>query len=208
MFKRRIGTDPYRVTVDHSMIAQPPNGTYHDVDAFFTHFRELWHDLRSRFFKWESWQSYREPGDPSYEALVQGDFDEASRLLRERVLTQAELLNTATARGVQIVRVRPVNRPISDYLKYEFEAYRATIQMGEEVRILDGSEAPWGLSAVPPRDFLLFDDYGMLVHDYDETGLIQGGWVVQDAAEIANATKIADHLVTVSEDFSSWESRL
>lgn len=58
--------------------------------------------------------------------------------------------------GRWIGRVHVVERPLSDYLRFELTAYRFNVRHGEEVRILDvtGKENP----SLPEKDFWMFDD--------------------------------------------------
>jgi hypothetical protein len=61
------------------------------------------------------------------------------------------------ASGRIIQRVHVVTRPLSDYIRYEFEwAYAYNVKAGEEIRILDltGKEDP----GLPDEDFWMFDE--------------------------------------------------
>ena len=61
------------------------------------------------------------------------------------------------ASGRMIGRVHVLRRPLSEYLRFEFEwYYRFHVQAGEDIRILDVTDTTAG--GLPDHDFYLFDD--------------------------------------------------
>lgn len=61
-------------------------------------------------------------------------------------------------RGVYVGRVHLVRRPISDYLRYQFEwGYEHSVPAGDDVRIIDLSNTP--NPGVPEEDFWVFDEH-------------------------------------------------
>lgn len=70
--------------------------------------------------------------------------------------------------GRWVGRVHVVCRPLSDYLRYEFLIYAHTIRAGEDVRILDLTDAPD--TGLPDQDFWLFDDARVVRMDYAVDG--------------------------------------
>jgi hypothetical protein len=71
--------------------------------------------------------------------------------------------------GRVIGRVHVVRRPLSDYLRYEFEWwYQANVQAGEDIRILDLTDrADPGLGN---EDFWLFDERHVVLMRYRPDG--------------------------------------
>ncbi len=61
-----------------------------------------------------------------------------------------------------------VRRPLTDYLRYEFAVYRRTVEVGEDVRILDLTDQ--SDPGLPAQDFWLFDDTAVVRMDYDSEG--------------------------------------
>jgi hypothetical protein len=101
----------------------------------------------------ETRQHYAVPGD-----------EERQRAYREgRPLPQRpgkaatlRLISEAVAAGKVFERVHIVDRPLSDYVRYELAAaYPENVAVGERVWIVDRSAYP-GLAAVD-RDFVVFD---------------------------------------------------
>ncbi|MFJ9028593.1 DUF6879 family protein [Streptomyces sp. NPDC102274] len=70
--------------------------------------------------------------------------------------------------GRRIRRVHVVTRPLSDYLRYEFAAYRYNVEAGEDVRILDltDRENP----GLPDQDFWLFGSSEVVTMNYRSDG--------------------------------------
>ncbi|MCP2335791.1 DUF6879 family protein [Actinomadura rupiterrae] len=62
-----------------------------------------------------------------------------------------------TASGKRFLRVHVVTRPLSDYLRYEFEwGYAFNVRAGEDIRILDVTGEPD--PGLPDHDFWMFDE--------------------------------------------------
>jgi hypothetical protein len=67
-----------------------------------------------------------------------------------------ELIRQATSAGKQFARVRLVNNPPSDYLRFTMHCTQYNATAGEDIRFLDTDLArELGL---PPYDYWLFDD--------------------------------------------------
>ena len=80
--------------------------------------------------------------------------------------------------GRWIGRVHVISWPLTDYLRYEFEVYRHTVQAGEDVRILDLTCRPD--PGLPAQDFWLFDETAVVRMDYDENGTQLGRELLED----------------------------
>ncbi|MFD5320388.1 DUF6879 family protein [Streptomyces sp. NPDC127098] len=71
--------------------------------------------------------------------------------------------------GRTVGRVHVLRRPLSDYLRFEFEYYyRHHVRAGEEIRILDltDRENP----GLPDQDFWMFDDSRVVLMHYRSDG--------------------------------------
>jgi hypothetical protein len=67
-----------------------------------------------------------------------------------------DLMRKQTARGKRIERVRIVDRPPSDYLRFEISNTEHNLDAGEDIRYLLRHDAE--ALALPHHDFWLFDD--------------------------------------------------
>lgn len=64
---------------------------------------------------------------------------------------------TARATGKTMRRARVVRRPLTDYIRYEFEwGFAYNVAAGEDIRVLDLTGRP--VPALPDHDFWLFDE--------------------------------------------------
>jgi len=66
-------------------------------------------------------------------------------------------------------RVHVLDRPLSDYLRFELLGYQGNVAAGEDVRIADRADVPKTLSALT-GDFWLLDDALAVVMEYDGDG--------------------------------------
>jgi hypothetical protein len=58
--------------------------------------------------------------------------------------------------GRWVGRVHVLSRPLTNYLRYEFAVYGFTVEVGEDVRILDVTDV--SNPGLPKQDFWLFDE--------------------------------------------------
>ncbi|MGX8907746.1 DUF6879 family protein [Streptomyces netropsis] len=79
------------------------------------------------------------------------------------------LIRKHTTSGGGIGRVHILARPLSDYLRFEFERYyRHQAPAGEDIRILDVTDRPNPLPDV--QDFWMFDRSTVVLMHYEEDG--------------------------------------
>jgi hypothetical protein len=86
--------------------------------------------------------------------------------------------------GRRVGRIHVVDRPLSDYIRYELAVYAENVAAGEEVRIADRSLDPADLAELA-EDFAIFDaeaysDTAAVRFDYDNRGLVRGYRIVTD----------------------------
>ncbi|RZS41095.1 hypothetical protein EV193_103413 [Herbihabitans rhizosphaerae] len=77
-----------------------------------------------------------------------------------------------------IGRVHVITRPLTDYLRFEFDFYQHSARAGEEVRILDLTEQP--NPGLPVQDFWMFDESKIVRMDYAEDGTQLGRELLED----------------------------
>ncbi|MFD4315178.1 DUF6879 family protein [Streptomyces sp. NPDC058548] len=76
---------------------------------------------------------------------------------------------TAMVRSRNVGRVHVLTRPLSDYLRFEFERYyRHQAPAGEDIRILDVTDGPNPLPDV--QDFWMFDRSTVVLMHYEADG--------------------------------------
>ncbi|MFC5747969.1 DUF6879 family protein [Actinomadura rugatobispora] len=119
-------------------IRQVP-GEVLDHAAYHKDYARQVEDLQGVIWKLERAQTFREPGDTSWEAFMSGDWDRALRLLEaDRDAVRAEARDNAK-QGLRIQRVRVVEQPVTPYLQWELNALRMLAEEGFGLRVLQAS---------------------------------------------------------------------
>lgn len=143
------------------------------------------------------------------------DGDELDRYLRgepdpDRAAKAGWLdrIRTDTAAGRAWRRLRVVTPPLTDYVRYSCEwGYTDNTRAGEQVRVLDLSEAPVGADVlVGIGDFYLLDDTHVADMRYDSSGAFVRAGLVR--APLTDVYRVAGHAAwTLAEPFDAWWRR-
>ncbi|GAB2732055.1 DUF6879 family protein [Kitasatospora kifunensis] len=95
------------------------------------------------------------------------------------------LVADATARGVQVQRLRIVSEPLSEYTRYEYDITELhNAAAGEDVRWLPRRQAT--ALSLPGNDFWVFDTTTLLVNHFSGAGDWLDTEVVTDPALVAH----------------------
>lgn len=166
------------------------------VDEFMTFFQSL----RRSWVKAEFLQEYDESGFPGYDAYKRGAYEEAAELVRDMVMSQRELYDHAAEQGVTMTRIRVCELPLSPYLRhYEFPAYRADIECGEDIRLVAVADIRRLLDKTGISDFVLFDRERVIALIYDvRSGLLREARLVEDVQLVRAYVELTDELVRKS----------
>lgn len=109
-------------------------------------------------------------------------------------------------------RVHVLDRPLSDYLRFELLGYQGNVAAGEDVRIADRATGPETLSVLT-RDFWLLDDALAVVIEYDDDGRrlameptrTVDGFVHQRDLAMEHSVPLLDYLPSVRDELRrSW----
>jgi hypothetical protein len=173
---------------------------YRNASDFFSNFPSAWKKVEKQVLKLETRQVYREPGNISFDSLEKGDFNEAVNLISEARKGDIELYQSLAAREVIFTRCRPIELPLSDYLKWEIECYKFNIKYGEQIYVSEKNEI---YEQYALHDFMVFDSEVAFIHDYNEKGEIRGGWMTTDKNVISNLTKLFSSIKQRSTEYST-----
>ncbi len=174
----------------------------HEPLIFFSHFSSAWQGLRDKVRKLETRQSYHEPENPSYCAFLRGDFDLAITLIQESKLQdEAEIYTLCRDRNIDFIRCRPIAFPLTDYLKWEVENYKYSIEAGEKIFYCDLKDTSSVFDEFAKHDFMVFDSSIAFIHDYDEQGLIRGGWIIKKESSIHALCALHNYILLKSDPF-------
>lgn len=145
---------------------------------------ELYDRFTDSVFRLETLQVYSVPAyDERLRAFIEG------RPLPPAPGKEAWVadIRAYTASGRRVHRVHVLDRPLTDYLRYELHVYRENTAAGEDVRIADRAWHP-GLADLT-QDFMLFDgdtDHAAAVWvRYTPEGGIHGWDATTDPADVA-----------------------
>lgn len=115
--------------------------------------------------------------------------------------TVAEL----TGQGKRMYRVHIVNRPLSDYLRFEMAwGYHRNQEAGEEFFILDTTGRPNPLAGVP--DFWLFDEATTVTMNYSDIGEFLGAEILPEG-RAAEYVELRERALADAEPFREWWER-
>lgn len=172
-------------------------------------------DFRSRDFavdgcdswKLERHQHFREPGDASWEAFVQGDWQEALRLIEAQRAGLLDVSRLAVRHRCRLLRVRVVEMPLTPYLQWELHLLRVRAECGELIRVI----GPEHISACEregsvPELVTLNDDtvYEIL---YDAEGVLAGAVRYLDAGTRDRVAARVEELYVLGEDIGTFFDR-
>lgn len=163
-------------------IRDVPAELFSTLESYVADFYE---DYRNTVvWKLERGQTFREPGDPSWEALVFGDWKRAMRLNEEERDSVADAAARDSARSVESRRVRVVERPVSAYLQWEMHFFRLLAEAGDSIRVID-AELVRDRERVGPLPEVVVVGRKLFEVIYDDAGTATGARRVDDPEIVA-----------------------
>ena len=154
--------------------------------------------VRSQFFKLERRQSYDVTSDPYFRLWREGKKTQAIATWQRSadfIAEQAELVQPALARGVRLIRVRVYDEPLTEYLKYEFETYRVSARLGQEIRCVKAADVRAAFALTDVADFVMFDDDFAIIDHHDAKGVAHGGYAIKDPKKLVELKTLRDLLI-------------
>ncbi len=115
-----------------------------------------------------------------------GDYDDAKRRITKDVKSQW-VYEHSKQYNVSMTRIRVVKYPISRYLlRFEYHAYIADEEMGEQILVVPWSEISDVISKTGISDYLVFDGEKVVALLYDEhSSTVQEARLVESQEEVA-----------------------
>jgi len=170
------------------------------TDGHVNEFQNFFNELRSRWVKVERLQEYDESDFEGYRAFKRGNYSQASRLVQEMVKGQTEVYSHVQRFGVQMVRVRIYDLPLSPYLiHYEIPAYLADIECGEDIRFIHSKEIDELLVETGLSDYVLYDDKRVTAIVYDlATATVKEVLLNENPDVVAEYVALSDQLIARS----------
>jgi hypothetical protein len=182
---------------------------YIKEDAYDSYFLKLWADTKREFFKCETRQIYNESGEEEFIALFKANkFDELRDLLEKDVQQHNSIWCEAKNRKIKFIRVHIITEPLSEYLKFEFEAYKVQSSIGKEEIWIIPFEALKKINKSEIKDFMLFDEKKAIVIDYNKDGRIEGALITDDIRDLDKLIDYKKNLLKNGEEFNTYLSKL
>lgn len=176
------------------------------LDDYFEDFEARFWQVDSSW-KLERRQTFREPDVPSWVAMAEGDWPRAHLLADEMRIGISEHQRRLDAKGIVQRRVRFVELPLSDYLRWELYILHIRADLGERIRVLSPSIAgPWETADPLPEIIVLGDDTVYQVR-YDGDGIVTGAKLLNDPKIAAKCRTELESLWRQGEDLDDFLAR-
>lgn len=184
------------------------SGEYLPLDDYVADFNQMADQLTEPIWKLERLQSFREPGTPSWEAFIEGRWDESLALFARLEDELREYYNGLTAHGVSCHRVRVVEPPLTPYLQWELRVLAVRARAGELPRVVLG-EAVSDLESRYGRlpELVIFGATVGYVVDYDADGVARGADRFTDADALECCRSMIVELYERGENLRSFVHR-
>ncbi|MEV8631973.1 DUF6879 family protein [Streptosporangium sp. NPDC051023] len=174
-------------------------------EGYISDFWPYFQEIEGVFWKLECRQSFREPRNPSWQALDRGDWDEALRIIDEtRDEIRAPVLE---APGFPMRRVRVVQRPYTPYLRWELHFIRLRAEAGEQIRVLDAGDLGAGRDHHSLPELVILGSSVMYEVLYDGGGTLSGARKIVDSGLIESCRHDVEDLFTRGEDLLPFLDR-
>ncbi|KKR13592.1 MAG: hypothetical protein UT42_C0044G0011 [Candidatus Falkowbacteria bacterium GW2011_GWA2_39_24] len=177
---------------------------YFSVEEYTDHFKKCWKNLKRNFFKYESLQTYSEPNNPAFVAFEKGDWSTCKLEVFNFISSQYSLFESALQNGISLTRIRKVELPLSNYLKFEFEAYKVISYFGERIGLIKPNHKQSIKELEYFTDFVLFDNQQLFVLDYNAKGLLEGAWFVNHQKDVNKFNNFADKITKKAIPFGEF----
>ncbi|HLS32763.1 MAG TPA: hypothetical protein VK039_04160 [Brevibacterium sp.] len=179
-------------------IPQPP-GTMLARPAYHADFDTEFTPLTGVLWKLERAQTYQEHGDASWEAFIAGDWERSLVLNdeeRDGARAQAKSLRE---QGVEIRRLRIVEKPVTPYVQWEMQYFRILAEEGFPLRVLEADSIAQYERSGPLPDLNLLGDR-VLYHIVQEPdGTPAGARRIDDPDSIAGVRRAMESLFEEAE---------
>lgn len=181
--------------------------TYLQLDAYLADYSSYFEHADADMWKLERGQSFQEPDEPAWQALVRGDWAQAIELPQRYRPEFAAMGERVAAMGVETLRARVVEYPISPYLQWELHFLRVRAEMFEQIRVVTTDQMVDVEVDGPVPEIVTVGTHVAYEVDYDATGLPVGALKFTDPPEVRRRIELARSLYERGEDLESFFQR-
>ncbi|MEO3871682.1 DUF6879 family protein [Nonomuraea sp. B12E4] len=171
------------------------------ADGYFDDFWPNFRKIDGVFWKFERIQSFREAGEPSLVAMMEGDWERSLKLIDDEPV--------AARRAERFVRrrIRVVEQPVTPYLQWEMHVLALRDPGVEQVRVLDAGEVADLEVRRRLPELVVLGTSVMYEVTYDAEGTHSGARRIDDHDVIAACCGELDKLYAVAEGFRDYYER-
>lgn len=177
-----------------------------DAQGYLDDFWKHADQARGGFWKIERRQDFQEPEEPSWAAMMAGDWDRALNLIAEmRVIAERQTVSD-DARASR--RIRVVEPPFCPYLQWEMHVLKVRAEIGaQEIRVLDASRVRTLEADHQLPEIVILGEAVLYEVLYDPNGLHYGGRRIDSRNVIAACRREAAALYDQGEDLLPFFER-
>jgi hypothetical protein len=182
--------------------------TYLALDEYVADFGAVSEKLAEPIWKLERLQSFREPGNRSWEAFVAGRWGESLQLAEKDRSALREYFASLGAQGSGFFRVRVVTRPLTPYLQWALHVIRVRLLAGEHIRVVSlDTIAPVEVEHGQLPELVLLGSRAGYAVDYGEDGTPQGAFKFTERDAIDECRLLLSRWYEAGEDLEVFFDR-
>lgn len=188
-------------------VLQDTDGIRLGLDEYRVEFRDRQWQSGTESWKLERQQHFREPGFPSWEAFASGDWEGALRLMEEEREFLQDFFARARAFGMDLYRVRVVEKPVDPYLQWELHLLKIRAECGERIRVISPDRLGDTESDRPLPELVNLGPRTLYRIIYDDQGVLSGAIRYSDPIVVADAVDTMRGLHKQGEDITAYFAR-
>ncbi|SOD60650.1 hypothetical protein SAMN06297387_102201 [Streptomyces zhaozhouensis] len=186
----------------------PALGTRLALDPYRADFAEIDNAVRDRSsWKFERLQHFEEQDDPSRDALTEGRWEDALRLLEAEHDDWLAAARREEERRAPFHRVRVVEEPLTPYMQWESHALRVQAKAGKGIRVIGADRVREWEPAGPLPEVVVLGDLVLYEVLYTDAGVLDGCRRYTDPELIGRWTAFIQGLYEEGEDVVSYVDR-
>lgn len=179
-----------------------------DLAEYWADFeKRFWETRTPGFWKLERQQTFKEPGEPSWDAFAAGDWDEAMCLIQAKRSEFSTYYQRIADSGFSTRRVRIVDKPISAYLQWELNVLALRHEYGGLTRVVEAPQiTAFEVHGLLPEIYTLGTEV-MYEAVYDAHGVLEAANRFTDRALIADCQRFIERLYDTGEPLDEFFAR-
>ncbi|MCF6471854.1 hypothetical protein FAF44_26185 [Nonomuraea sp. MG754425] len=180
-------------------------GVLLSADEYLDDFWPNFHRIDDVLWKLERIQSFQEAGEPSWVAMMEGDWERSLKLIDDGRGVWHE--HERAAKRFPRRRIRIVEQPVTPYLQWEMHVLALRAASVEQVRVLDAGEVAEIEVGRRLPELVVLGTVAMYEVTYDDSGTHSGARRIDDREVIAACRGELDKLYAGGEEFRAYYER-